>query len=228
MAKKKSAKALKAKKSALEPKDLVPAEYNPRVMSEEAMLGLQASMKEFEDISGITWNQRTKNIVTGHHRWQNIVDAYGLENITFKEISPKRFAILTEGGEDTTFVLRVVDWDEIKEKAANVAANSPTLAGTFTADLASILEDIQGTLDDTLFEALRFDDLLLGVDDVLTGSSGEDWESNITDVEKVEANLDGIITTIRIDCPQELRSDIFTLLQKTLSSSQYSDKAKIK
>ena len=212
----------------ISPSDLTPADYNPREMSDEARKGLQVSMREFEDISGITWNKTTNNIVTGHHRWQNLIEAYGLDALEFKEISPSRFLIVTKDGIDTTFVLRVVEWDAQKEKAANVAANSPTLAGTFTAELGDILAELQGGLDGGLFEDLRCNELTV-TDGAFNGSlPGNDWNSNIAEVDKVEANLDGIITTIRVDCPQELRSEIFGLLQKTLTDSKFADKAKIK
>ena len=41
-------------------KDLLPADYNPRKMSDEARAALKRSMEEFDDISGITWNKKTK------------------------------------------------------------------------------------------------------------------------------------------------------------------------
>ena len=52
-----------------------------------------------------------------------------------------------------------MDWPAPKEKAANVAANSPLLAGEFTEDLAGILEDVRRELGE-LIEPLRLDELL--------------------------------------------------------------------
>ena len=50
--------------------DLRPAEYNAdiRAISNTARNGLRASMGEFGDLSGITFNDLTGNQVTGHQR----------------------------------------------------------------------------------------------------------------------------------------------------------------
>ena len=48
--------------------DLKPASYNPRKISKKAFEGLEVSLKKFGDISGIVWNKRTGNLVSGHQR----------------------------------------------------------------------------------------------------------------------------------------------------------------
>lgn len=148
----------------LQPSDLQPASYNPRKMEASAKEALKKSMEEFEDISGITWNKRTKNIVTGHHRWDNLIEYFGQDSLSFKKLTDSRYSILANG-EDTDFVLRVVDWDEDKEKAANVAGNSKTLMGEFTVDLDNVLEDIKVSFGH-VYNDLHFDELKFSVDDV--------------------------------------------------------------
>jgi DNA modification methylase len=54
--------------------------------------------------------------------------------------------------------VRFVDWDEVREKAANVAANSPFLAGEFTSDLLPLLDEVREQLPD-LHAQLRLGDL---------------------------------------------------------------------
>lgn len=136
--------------------DLTPADYNPRDFSKKALEGLDKSMQEFLDISGITWNKRTRNIVTGHHRWKLLCESCGIDNLKFKEIKgTDRFQIFNKR-KDTGYLLRVVDWSIEKEKAANVMANSGAVAGEFTADLQTILGDIKLN-----FDAITFDDLNL-------------------------------------------------------------------
>lgn len=167
-------------------------------MNSEAKSALQVSIREFNDISGITWNKQTGNIVTGHHRWENLLEAYGLDGLHFVPISgtDDRFSIFTGSNEDTTFILRVVDWEPIKEKAANIAANSVSIAGTFTADLATLLSEIQGDLDPSLYDGLRFDELQaadMGMDFSVDGDmtpankNSDEWASNIGKIDKIDS-----------------------------------------
>jgi len=115
--------------------DLRPAPWNPREISPEALAGLKVSMEEFGDISGIVWNARTGHLVAGHQRLAALQEKYG-EGLRYED-----GAVVAPDGE--RFPIRVVDWDELKEKAANVAANSPEIQGTFTDDLGSLLAQLQ-------------------------------------------------------------------------------------
>jgi len=205
------------------PKDLTPASYNPRKMSDKTKEALKRSIQEFEDISGITWNKRTKNIITGHHRWKTLIDAHGIENLEFRNLENDRYAVYTKDGIDTTFIVRTVDWDLKKEKAANIAANSGTLSGEFTVDLQDILSEIQDSYKD-LFADLRFDELQLNVGEI---SDSDEWTSDIEAVDKIESNLDGIVSVIKLEVPQELRSEVFILLQGMINEHGYSNKIKV-
>lgn len=178
----------KAKKLKIvpKPKDLTPADYNPRTMSESAGKALKKSMETFDDISGITWNIKTKNIVTGHHRWENLVNKYGLDSLVFKKISDDRVSVFTKEDEDTGFTVRIVNWSKVKEKAANVAANSAELAGTFSINLDNVLQDIKSDFDSTLFSELRFDHLLKSPVESLS-SVTSDWTSDIGKIDKVDS-----------------------------------------
>lgn len=105
-------------------KDIAPAKYNPRKISDEAMGRLTKSLAEFGNIQPITWNARTGNVVGGHQRLK-VYQAMG----------------------KTEVEVWAVDLDEQKEKAANIALNK--LAGEFDLPaLKDILEDIDtGDLD---------------------------------------------------------------------------------
>jgi hypothetical protein len=178
----------------LEPKDLKPASYNPRIMDDSTKLALRKSLEEFSDISGITWNKRTGNIVTGHHRWENILNIYGEDNIVFKLLKSSstnklepRLAITTKDGEDTGFVVKVVDWSEEKEKAANVAANNYNLAGKFTDGLVDVLMDISSYFDSSLFTDLRFDKIEIPAIDIDFGN-----DKTTTTVRSHEREIGGV------------------------------------
>jgi hypothetical protein len=178
-------------------------------MSDEARAALKVSMREFEDISGITWNRRTKNIVTGHHRWENLIAAHGIENLVFKPVTKDRHSIQTREGVDTGYVLRTVDWPESKEKAANIAANAQTIAGSFTADLGTLLLGLQTDYDPALFAELRFDDLQSTVgfgfaydsdaDGAVPAHENEDeWGSNIGKVERINSENREMFDVIQV------------------------------
>lgn len=132
-------------------KDLRSAPYNPRRVSPEALRGLGASLRNFGDISGIVWNARTGHLVAGHQRVEALRKEHG-DALRIEEgalVSP-------DGGR---YPIRVVDWDDATEKAANVAANSPLLQGEFEQDaLETLLREIRTEITD--FEELRLSDYL--------------------------------------------------------------------
>lgn len=128
--------------------DLSEAPYNPREIDEQSLDALKASLQEFGDIAGITWNRRTGHLVAGHQRMRGLRERYG------DQLRMSRGVIQCPNGE--TFRVRVVDWPLKKEKAANVAANNPEIAGWFTDDIVDVLEAV----DPGLMDSLRFDELL--------------------------------------------------------------------
>lgn len=116
-------------------KDLVPAPYNPREITQEALSGLRHSVERFGCVEPIIWNKRTGNIVGGH----------------------QRLKVLQQMGEAETQVV-VVDLDVAEEMALNVALNNPAIAGDFTPDLHKILAELKEIMPDT-YDELLFDDL---------------------------------------------------------------------
>jgi len=117
--------------------DLVPADYNPRSISPEALAGLEASIRRWGLVQPIIVNERTGNVVGGHQRLK-VLEA--------------------EGVEETDVV--VVDLDAAEEKALNVALNAPQIAGEFTDDLGPLLDEVEAELPD-LYAAVRLDALRL-------------------------------------------------------------------
>lgn len=115
---------------------LKPAPYNPRRIDPAAMAALTKSLERFGDVQPIVWNKRSGLVVAGHQR---------LKILRAKKVR------------QTTVV--VVDLDERSERALNIALNSPSLSGEFTADLAALLAAIQRD-DELLFAQLRFAELL--------------------------------------------------------------------
>lgn len=132
--------------------DLAPADYNPRRIDEQAAAGLQASLEAFGDIAGITYNARTGRLVTGHQRVQQL-KAQGARLVTDDGLAVEK----PDTGEQ--WRVRVVDWDEETERAANIAANNQHIAGTFTEALQPLLEQVREDIGEHRFEALRLPEL---------------------------------------------------------------------
>ena len=84
--------------------DLMPAPYNPRTISAEALAGLRGSVERFGLVEPVVWNRRTGHVVGGH----------------------QRLKVLQAMGETSTQVI-VVDLPEVEEKALNIALNSPAI-----------------------------------------------------------------------------------------------------
>lgn len=112
------------------------------------MAGLKRSMDEFGDLSGIVFNRRTKQLVGGHQRQKNL-DRKAMVTIVerFKPALENGTVAVgfveTPTGERWSY--REVDWDERRQRAANVAANNPALQGDFEFTLlADILADLEG------------------------------------------------------------------------------------
>lgn len=120
--------------------DLKPADYNPRLITDDAFEGLGKSISKFGMLSHIVWNEKSGNIVGGHQRYKQLV----------------------EMGEIETDVV-VVNLEHHEEMALNITLNNPQIRGDFTkgvidqlrlseAQLGSAFRQV-GLLD--LYEYLR-------------------------------------------------------------------------
>lgn len=121
--------------------DLVPADYNPRKdlkPGDKEYEKLKRSINEFGYVDPLIWNKRTSRLVGGH----------------------QRLKVLKDMGIDEVDVV-VVDMDEEKEKALNVALNK--ISGDWDKDkLMLLITDLQGEDFDvslTGFDPEELDDL---------------------------------------------------------------------
>lgn len=115
----------------IDPLSIQFADYNPRLLTDQAGAQLDTSITTFGDISGLTSNRRSNRWVTGHQRlfvlnkrYPGRVKIY----IQHKFDEPDEYGTTATGfvgveGINLHLAWRQVDWDEGKEKAANVAAN---------------------------------------------------------------------------------------------------------
>lgn len=137
--------------------DLKPAGYNPRIITDEQLSRLKKALHEFGDLSGIVFNRKTGNLVGGHQRLKCLPPDAIIKKEKLKK--PSRTGTTATGTitiDNEQYTYREVNWDEAKEKAANIAANQH--GGEFDDDKLSVLLK-------ELSEAPDFDIGLLGFDD---------------------------------------------------------------
>ncbi len=131
--------------------DLKDSPYNPRSISKEALAALRESLGEFGDISGIVFNTQTGHLVCGHQRMKALRSQYGEHLVLDGET--------LKAPDGQTFSVRIVDWPEIKEMAANVAANSQYIQGEFTDGLSGVIDKLSSEAPQ-LMEKFRFDEFI--------------------------------------------------------------------
>jgi hypothetical protein len=152
--------------------ELKPNPKNPRIVTPEKLEMLKRSLAEFGDLSGIVYNKRTRQIVGGHQR-ASVFDAASVIEITKKYDKPTKTGTIAEGhilvGKER-YTYREVNWDEVKEKAANIAANKGVGEWDMT-ELGSWMKELQSfnfDLDLTMFDAderLKFFESSVGAKD---------------------------------------------------------------
>lgn len=137
-------------------KDIKGNPKNPRTASDAKLAMLKKSLAEFGDLSGIVFNRRTKHLVGGHQR-KDVLPKDSKITILKKYPKPSKVGTCAEGyitvdGEKYSY--REVHWDEVKEKAANIAANKG--AGEWDLDqLTNWMKELEGfgfDLDLTMFD----------------------------------------------------------------------------
>lgn len=112
-------------------KDLKEAKYNPRVISEKRLDNLHLSMTTYGDLSGVVFNKKTQNLISGHQRLKRLRGKDVKTKIVTKPVKDA-FGTVAEGhivaktaSGEIRIPLRIVDWSDKKsEMAANIAANA--------------------------------------------------------------------------------------------------------
>ena len=135
---------------------LVPADYNPRSISPEALADLEASITRFGLVQEIVVNRNGMRVVGGHQRLK-VLARRGVKEVP----------------------VAIVDLDPLMEKALNVSLNNPGISGEFTEGVNAIVEEIAAEVPE-LVESLRLDDVRF-VGDGSGGSGGGAGGGTATD-----------------------------------------------
>ncbi len=141
--------------------ELKPAPYNPRVRLKPGMPGyerLARSLREFDLVQPIVWNEQTGHVVSGHQRLTILKDQDILEV-------------------DVVVVSMTLE----REKALNIALNNSQVGGDWDPTrLVDVIEEL-GALPDfdatlTGFDPEELRDLVLAPDPDFTPEDNEDDE----------------------------------------------------
>ncbi|MDH6363112.1 DNA modification methylase [Enterococcus sp. PF1-24] len=178
-------------------KDLLPAEYNPRKdlkPGDTEYEKLKRSIEQFGYVEPVIWNKTTGKVVGGHQRLKVLIDM-GISEVECV----------------------VVELDEDKEKALNVALNK--ISGDWDKDkLALLISDLQGADFDislTGFEPAELDDLFK--DTLKDGIHDDDFDVE-EELKKPPITKLGDVCTLgrhRLVCGDSTKKDTFEILMNS-------------
>ena len=173
---------------------LIPADYNPRKDIKPGYPEydkLKRSIEQFGYVEPVIWNKTTGRVVGGHQRLKVLLDM-GITEIECV----------------------VIEMDEDKEKALNIALNK--ISGDWDKDkLALLIADLQGADFDvslTGFEPAELDDLFK---DSLKDSIHDDDFDVDAELQKPAVTKPGDVWKLgrhRLVCGDSTKSDTFTVL----------------
>lgn len=127
--------------------DLTANPNNPREIRTKAQRGLRTSLERYGDLSGITYNKRSGQLVCGHQRVDQLKSMGGVYRDGAIEVGSFKYAV------------RVVDWPASAEREASVAANNGEIQGSWSDQIGDFLKDIQAGMSADTFSDLQFDSL---------------------------------------------------------------------
>lgn len=174
--------------------DLLPADYNPRKdlkPGDAEYEKLKRSIEQFGYVEPVIWNKTTGRVVGGHQHLKVLMDM-GMTKVDCV----------------------VVEMDEDKEKALNIALNK--ISGDWDKDkLALLIADLQGADFDvslTGFEPAEIDDLFK--DTLKDGVKDDDFDVG-AELEKPTMTKHGDIWTLgrhRLICGDSTKAETYDLL----------------
>lgn len=174
--------------------DLLPADYNPRKNlkpGDAEYEKLKRSIEQFGYVEPVIWNKATGRVVGGHQRLKVLMDM-GISEVECV----------------------VVEMDESKEKALNIALNK--ISGDWDKDkLALLIADLQGADFDvslTGFEPAEIDDLFK--DTLKDGIKDDEFDID-TELQKPTFSKAGDVWSLgrhRLVCGDSTKAETYDLL----------------
>lgn len=169
-------------------KDINPAKYNPRTISDSSLEKLEASIEKFGLIQPLIVNihNKTNVLVGGHQRLK---------------------AMYNKGYEECGVI--EVDLDEAQEKALNITLNNPSNQGEFTVEVKDMLEELEVTIPEDFFS--------LGLNTVPIPVVNDNWDSDLDGVGTIPEDDSPVPSVIKIHCDQTQKDEIKTLIETALA-----------
>ena len=174
--------------------ELLPAEYNPRKdlkPGDEEYEKLKRSIEEFGYVEPVIWNKTTGRVVGGHQRLKVLIDL-GITEVDCV----------------------VVEMDDAKEKALNIALNK--ISGDWDKDkLTLLIADLQGEDFDvslTGFDPAEIDDLFK--DSLKDGMHDDDFDVD-EELKKPSFTKAGDVWTLgrhRLVCGDSTKEETYDIL----------------
>lgn len=142
--------------------DIIPAEYNPRQISDEELTKLSNSINEFGLVDPIIINLKNNKIIGGHQRYDVLINQYTLGNNFYAELNLLRFGDIGWVFTDTDLKIESKE----HEKALNLALNK--ISGEWDFDkLSEVLEDLKISDFDITLTGFEDMELIEGYDDLV-------------------------------------------------------------
>lgn len=118
--------------------DLIPSDYNPRIMPENEATKLKNSLETFGLVDPIVINLKNNHIIGGHQRFDVLIDQHLEDNKIFEELNLIRLGDIGWVFTDTDLTVESED----HEKALNLSLNK--ISGEWdTEKLFVILEELE-------------------------------------------------------------------------------------
>ncbi|MFD2087850.1 site-specific DNA-methyltransferase [Brevibacillus brevis] len=150
------------------------AEYNPRIdlqPGDPEYEKLKRSIQEFGYVEPLVWNERSGNLVGGHQRFKILVNELGRTEVD----------------------VSVVDLDDIKEKALNIALNK--ISGDWDEEmLAQVLTELQECDLDVELTGFDLDEVVDLINDYVNIEIDEPVKEDDFDIEDELSKIEEPVT----------------------------------
>lgn len=118
--------------------DIIPSDYNPRIMPENESTKLKNSLETFGLVDPIVINLKNNHIIGGHQRFDVLIDQHLEDNKIFEELNLIKLGDIGWVFTDTDLKIESEDY----EKALNLALNK--ISGEWDSEkLSVVLNDLE-------------------------------------------------------------------------------------
>lgn len=197
--------------------DLIPSDYNPRIMPENESTKLRNSLETFGLVDPIVINLKNNHIIGGHQRFEVLIDQHLEDNKIFDELNLIRLGDIGWVFTDTELTVESDD----HEKALNLTLNK--ISGEWdTEKLFNVLEELEvNNFDlgltgfDGFDEEIKFKELTDKTELVdLSDSRSQNKPQDFDDDEETSTRPGYFEITILFDSEEEMTEEFDNLVEQ--------------